>query len=314
MAFLPSPAVAAASMGCGRRERLAASTVVFRPTSRSPAMSTQPVKSTTTRAPAVSADTAAAAVAPTTNADPRLAHFPGATFLHRDPDILYIPDFLPPDMLAALIDGHKAIVASTPAPEASLYLNAAVNADVAAAGTSATTAALTAAEALDERELPATAPAGLRVGVPTDVVRELAPTWLPAVGAPADASVLFDDSLVWKPRPGAVVVRDATTVHYREGEGVGPHVDGKDATVLVYLSDVPAGGATVFPRVGVSVKPVKGAALVYCSRVGLLHYAAAVGAGSEKWVMQLLVDTVPDAGPGGGGMVVDYATGQVTYI
>jgi len=36
-------------------------------------------------------------------------------------------------------------------------------------------------------------------------------------------------------------------VHYVGGEGVAPHIDGKDATLLCYLNDVPVncGGRTV---------------------------------------------------------------------
>ena len=107
-----------------------------------------------------------------------------------------------------------------------------------------------------------------------------------------------------------VVIRDATVVHYREGEGVAPHVDGKDATLLVYLNTVAegAGGRTVFVEDGFASRPQAGRALMYWSKNELLHYSEAINRG-EKWVLQLLIDfRHADAGT---GPYVDFATGQV---
>lgn len=62
------------------------------------------------------------------------------------------------------------------------------------------------------------------------------------------------------------------------------------STMVIYLNDVPAGGETIFPEVGLSVVPRKGNALYfeYCDDHGqldgrTLHAAAEVLAG-EKWV------------------------------
>lgn len=84
-------------------------------------------------------------------------------------------------------------------------------------------------------------------------------------------------------------MRDQTTVRYDVGEGVAPHVDGNDATLLVCLQAPEGGGRTVFPEEGVAVKPVQGAAIVYESKRGMLHFAEAVTMG-RKWVLQLLID------------------------
>ncbi|GAB2670157.1 2OG-Fe(II) oxygenase [Nocardia goodfellowii] len=63
------------------------------------------------------------------------------------------------------------------------------------------------------------------------------------------------------------------------------------ATLIVYLNDVEAGGATAFPEAGLSVAPKKGGALYfrYCNGAGQLdpltrHCGELVTAG-EKWIM-----------------------------
>ncbi len=99
----------------------------------------------------------------------------------------------------------------------------------------------------------------------------------------------FAEELWNRPSVHEIIVRDATTVRYFAGEGVASHVDGKDATLLVYLKEPDTGGATVFPDVGLRCAPKAGDALLYESKSGLLHFAEKVGCG-EKWVLQLLID------------------------
>ena len=48
---------------------------------------------------------------------------------------------------------------------------------------------------------------------------------------------VFEEGAWIRPTPRTVVIRDMTVVFYGPGNGVPPHVDGKDGTLLVYLSD-----------------------------------------------------------------------------
>ena len=43
-------------------------------------------------------------------------------------------------------------------------------------------------------------------------------------------------------------------------------------TFMVYLSNVPSGGRTVFPQLGISVKPVQGSALFWFNIGSNMHY------------------------------------------
>mmetsp|Transcript_42799 Transcript_42799/g.167240 ORF Transcript_42799/g.167240 Transcript_42799/m.167240 type:complete len:130 (+) Transcript_42799:559-948(+) len=118
----------------------------------------------------------------------------------------------------------------------------------------------------------------------------------------------FEEGIWYKPNKRTMYIRDQTVVHYMLNEGVAPHVDGKDATLLCYLNDVEddSGGKTCFPEIGLSVKAKAGSALLYESNKGLLHYAEAVTKG-EKWIMQLLIDFKYDPNI----PAVDYKTGQI---
>ncbi|KAK2900592.1 hypothetical protein Q8A67_008707 [Cirrhinus molitorella] len=64
-------------------------------------------------------------------------------------------------------------------------------------------------------------------------------------------------------------VQDFFVQNYGIGGRYEPHYDGCDdengriATFLIYMSDVEKGGATVFPKVGVALKPIKGSAVFW---------------------------------------------------
>lgn len=78
------------------------------------------------------------------------------------------------------------------------------------------------------------------------------------------------------------------------------------STLVMYLNDVPKGGATVFPKLGLEVCPAKGAAVYfeYTNSLGqvdpmTLHAGALVEAGEKwivtKWMRQRSYGVVPSA-------------------
>lgn len=157
------------------------------------------------------------------------------------------------------------------------------------------------------------ASAGRRTRLPRDILEELiAPKALSLLGL-SHRRLHVAEQLYFRPNRAVVILRDATVVRYRKGEGVAPHVDGKDVTLLTYLTSLSqgAGGRTVFPDQGLAFQPLSGDCLIYNSRDDLLHFAEPVRTDSEeKWVMQMLLD-FKIAPSEEGGPIVDWETGQL---
>lgn len=98
--------------------------------------------------------------------------------------------------------------------------------------------------------------------------------------------------------------------HYAPGQFYGCHLDsfaGADSnqrvgTVLMYLNDVPEGGATHFPKLRLRCRPARGTAVVFfpCDVMGTpderLVHEAEVAAG-DKYVAQVWVRRRPFRGP-----------------
>ena len=91
--------------------------------------------------------------------------------------------------------------------------------------------------------------------------------------------------------------------HYSEGQGYGLHTDctlgGKDkrdraVTVIVYLEDTDLGGETVFLELGITVRPKRGAAIIFnsmdrrgtCLNASAHHANPVIGVGATKAIAQ----------------------------
>ncbi|BFF93076.1 prolyl 4-hydroxylase subunit alpha-1 [Drosophila madeirensis] len=86
---------------------------------------------------------------------------------------------------------------------------------------------------------------------------------------------------------------------YFTENGSDPHLPDRIVTVLFYLSDVPLGGATVFPLINLSVMPKKGSALFWYNlnhrghgMSSTYHSACPVVIGS-KWIMTKWINRLP---------------------
>mmetsp|Transcript_1283 Transcript_1283/g.2698 ORF Transcript_1283/g.2698 Transcript_1283/m.2698 type:complete len:314 (+) Transcript_1283:1151-2092(+) len=245
--------------------------------------------------------------------------FDHAFALHINPLIMCVPNFLNKSECEAIIAMQMAKEGQD-GTESDLYLNYRVNQELSTSAPSSSVssvsteaASLIHGENLDPSELDAGSKSGFRTQVNPDaevIQTVILPRIMRLLGMAHTRHAVFEEGVWVRPNARTLLVRDQTTVHYRLGEGVAPHVDGKDATLLIYLtsaSSPQAGGATTFPDIPLRVPPVQGMALLYESRGNqLLHYAERVKAG-EKWVMQLLLDFryKPD------DIQIDYRTGQL---
>lgn len=224
------------------------------------------------------------------------------TALNVSPPLLRVENFLTASQCDALIN-----LQTSAQTESDLYLNYRVNQQVSTSSRSSEAESLISEFSEAQKGLSASARSGFRAQV-AETAKELRPVVEQAkkLMGLQEREWVFEEGLWVRPSRRRVVIRDQTTVKYNVGEGVAPHVDGKDATLLVCLEAPEDGGRTVFVEEGIAVKGVKGAALVYESKRELLHFAEEVRKG-RKWVLQLLIDfKVRDD-----EMDVDYKTGRV---
>lgn len=236
------------------------------------------------------------------NLDPFDRHTGQLEIVHRAPALLRHEHLLDESECAALVETQAGN-----GTEALLYLNYRVNREVAKNSTSSEAAALIDATDLSAASMNSSMGSGFRTQVPPDA-QALSPVLarLQDVLGFHGRRWRFAEGAWVRPNRRQVVVRDITTVHYNVGEGVAPHVDGKDITVLICLKSPTRGGRTVFTKERVAVPPVLGAALIYSSKKNLVHFAEPVIEG-EKLVLQLLIDCrIRDD-----EIEVDHTTGQV---
>lgn len=225
--------------------------------------------------------------------------------LHQDPLLLLLPSFLIQTEITQLINAQ-----SSNTEEASLYLNYRVNSEVSNESHSNEAAALIAETTMANNALRADMRSGFRAQVPFGhpVLQPVLQKVAHALGfSKPSRRWVYNDGPWVRPNRRQVILRDVTTVHYDVEEGVAPHIDGKDITVLIGLQPARKGGRTVFVDENIAVRLNPGDALVYSSKSHMLHYAEPVEEG-EKWVLQLLIDCRVRKDE----LDVDYETGLVS--
>ncbi|GMI21500.1 hypothetical protein TrCOL_g9937 [Triparma columacea] len=220
-----------------------------------------------------------------------------------------MPDFLNAEECRRIIEAGERIAAT--GAECEEYLNARVNSEVSTLGTSEEAKLLIEECKVDMAE---DAGGGFRVRLEEALVKEILEERVAYVMGLEGRSFFFEEGAWERPTPRRIIIRDQTMVKYGLNDGVPPHVDGKDATLLIYLNTVPEGGGgrTVFPEDGLAVSPISGTALLYKSKTELLHFSEPVNdPTAEKYILQLLIDYEHDYKKG--DKIIDFKTGQ-SYV
>ena len=172
--------------------------------------------------------------------EPQVDNFAGANFPFgtdsEKPPILELPQFLTADecrqirqwALDAMQDG---------AEECDDYLNYRVNQEVNEGGVSQEGQALIEDCNVQESSLSSSHKGGFRLRLDNQFVENMiGDRLLDLLGMP-NRDFVYEEGAWIRPTPKTVVVRDQTVVFYGPSNGVPPHVDGKDGTLLVYLCD-----------------------------------------------------------------------------
>lgn len=124
------------------------------------------------------------------------------------------------------------------APECSDYLNYRVNQEIATGGTSIESQDLLEDRYCQDMKLQSTDSSGFRIRLDESIVETLLKDRiLSLLNKSPSTDFLYEEGLWHRPTPRTIIVRDQTVVRYTAGDGVPPHVDGKDGTLLVYLND-----------------------------------------------------------------------------
>ena len=193
---------------------------------------------------------------------PRTTNFPGANFplgggdsRQPAPPILQLPNFLTAAECAQIRHWAEQAMQDG-ADECDDYLNYRVNQEIENEGGESSegralieecAASLTASGSSDSRTETAAAATtiglsaknkgGFRIRLDNQFVETMLKERLLDVLGMPNREFVFEEGAWIRPTPRTVVVRDKTVVFYGGGDGVPPHVDGKDGTLLVYLSD-----------------------------------------------------------------------------
>lgn len=234
--------------------------------------------------------------------DPHDEFGPHISALCTNPPLLRVSNFLNASQCAALIKLQSDVTT-----ESDLYLNYRVNQQVTSTTRSAEAAKLIDEFSASRASLTSSMRSGFRAQIsPTAIEMQPVLKRTKELLGFSGREFVFEENMWRRPNGRSVVVRDQTTVKYEVGEGVAPHVDGKDVTVLICLEAAEEGGRTVFPEEGLAVKGEVGSAIIYQSKKGMLHFGEAVEKG-RKWVLQLLIDFQVRHDE----LDIDYSTGMV---
>lgn len=173
--------------------------------------------------------------------EPRLSNFPNANFPFgtqstNKPPILQLPQFLSADECRQIREWATSAMESG-VQECDDYLNYRVNQEVEQGGVSTEGQALIDDCNVQESSLSASNRGGFRIRLDNQFVETMLKERLLNVLGMENREFVFEEGAWIRPTPRTVVVRDQTVVFYGPGNGVPPHVDGKDGTLLVYLCD-----------------------------------------------------------------------------